>query len=211
MPTDAFQGGLALNAHVRREGGADRHAYKLLILLDLAGQNELRFYGPTSSYRAVLADSSRLERSQVESARAFSLTRAPVRGALPHDPQLPRRPPRLTDEDRARLLRHAFDNCLSQFGLVDERAFYRDLKECSQLRTAHYSPFLLNIVLAIGSRYLATDDPISFEVCAIPNDPSTRGDVFINWARYSEWRACMNPLNKCPHAKAHTFNQLSIR
>lgn len=59
-------------------------------------QGELRYFGPTSSYRSVIADSSRLKAKNVEAARAYSLTRAPVPGAVPRDPVLPPRPPELT-------------------------------------------------------------------------------------------------------------------
>lgn len=134
----------------------------------------------------MLADSSRLEVTNVEAARAFSLTRAPIPGALPTDPALPRRPPDLTPEFRSHLLRLAFEYGL-HFGLVNERRFYRDLAISPFHRTPNYSPFLLNVLLAIGSRYLDPKaDDFPREICADMTDPSTRGDVFINWARYSE-------------------------
>lgn len=173
IPTDAFQGGLAFNTH-----------------------GELRFAGPTSSYRAVLADSSKLKETNVEAARAFSLTRAPVPGALPSDPALPRRPPELTKEFRTLLLRLAFEYGL-HFGLVNERRFYRDLAISPFHRTPNYSPFLLNVLLAIGSRYLdpALDD-FPREICSDMNDVSTRGDVFINWARCSECENSISPLSR---------------
>ena len=52
-------------------------------------------------------------------------------------------------------------------------------------RTSDYSPFLYNIVLAIGCRYLSESEPFPIEICGEMDEPSTRGDVFISWARYS--------------------------
>ncbi|KAK4046074.1 hypothetical protein OIV83_006379 [Microbotryomycetes sp. JL201] len=174
-PADTFQGGLAINAHASR----------------ISFTGELRFYGPTSSYRAVIAEYSAVQKESVEAARALSLTRAPVRGSMPREPELPRRPPNLSPDMRSTLLKLAFEFCLSQFGLVDERKFMRDLENHPHYRTPHYSPFLLHVVLGIGCRYL---DPAAQEIlpelCSDPNDPSTRGDVFISWARYmidQEW------------------------
>lgn len=58
-------------------------------------------------------------------------------------------------------------------------------------RTQYYSPFLMNVILAVGCRYLDPDDP-SYppEICGLIGDPDTRGDVFVTWARYlldQEW------------------------
>ncbi|KAK4049875.1 hypothetical protein OIO90_005264 [Microbotryomycetes sp. JL221] len=170
-PTDIFQGGLAINSH-----------------------GELRFYGPTSSYRAVVAEYSTVDKDNVEAARAFSLTRAPIKGALPREPELPRRPPVLTKPVRDDLLRRSFEFCLSQFSLVDERKFMRDLEERPQYRTPSYSPFLLNVVLGIGCRYLdPTKETVPPELCSDCDDVSTRGDVFIAWARYMIDREWENP------------------
>ncbi|GAA5906172.1 hypothetical protein JCM6882_006066 [Rhodosporidiobolus microsporus] len=163
--TDSFCGGLALNSH-----------------------GELRFYGPTSSYRAILGDATE---GYVEAARAWSLTRAPIPYALPLDPHLPRKPPVLNNQLSGRLISLAFEFCFSQWGLVDQRAFMGDLEKSSTQRTANYSPLLLHIVLAVGCRYLDPDDPdFDKELCSDMDDPSTRGDVFINWARMmidQEW------------------------
>jgi hypothetical protein len=123
----------------------------------------------------------------VEAARANSLTRAPIPGSVPRDPALPRRPPELTLDFRTYLLRLAFEYTLSQFGLVHERRFYRDLAISPYDRTPNYSPFLLNVLLGIGSRYIdpATED-FPADICSDITDVNTRGDVFINWARYRE-------------------------
>ncbi|KAK4335624.1 C6 transcription factor [Rhodosporidium toruloides NP11] [Rhodotorula toruloides] len=155
---DAFAGGLAFNSH-----------------------GELRFYGPTSSYRAILAD---VTESSVEAARAWSLTRAPIPYAPPLDPQLPRRPPVLSSDFSAKLIGLAFEHAFSQFGLVDERSFLQDLTTSATSRTPHYSPLLLHLVLAFGARYLdPADTSWPREICSDPSDPSTRGDVFVDWAR----------------------------
>lgn len=117
MVADAFAGGLAFNSH-----------------------GELRFYGPTSSYRAILAD---VTESSVEAARAWSLTRAPIPYAPPLDPQLPRRPPVLSSEFSAKLIGLAFEHAFSQFGLVDERAFLQDLTTSACVfRLSHRLPVL---------------------------------------------------------------------
>ncbi|GEM08737.1 C6 transcription factor [Rhodotorula toruloides] len=158
LVADAFAGGLAFNSH-----------------------GELRFYGPTSSYRAILAD---VTESSVEAARAWSLTRAPVPYAPPLDPQLPRRPPVLSSDFSAKLIGLAFEHAFSQFGLVDERSFLQDLTTSATRRTPHYSPLLLHLVLAFGARYLdPADTSWPREICSDPADPSTRGDVFVEWAR----------------------------
>ncbi|GAA6021663.1 hypothetical protein JCM10207_008106 [Rhodosporidiobolus poonsookiae] len=162
--TDSFAGGLAVNSH-----------------------GELRFYGPTSSYRAILGEATE---SAVEAARAWSLTRAPIPYAPPLDPHLPKKPPVLSAQLSGKLIELAFEYCFSQFGMVDERAFLSDLGRSATQRTPNYSPLLLHIVLAIGSRYLSPDDPDVPTLCSDPNDPSTRGDCFINWARLmidQEW------------------------
>ncbi|BGP17687.1 hypothetical protein JCM10213v2_005726 [Rhodosporidiobolus nylandii] len=157
--SDAFCGGLAYNS-----------------------TGELRFYGPTSSYRAILSDG--VGASAVEAARAWSLTRAPIPFAPPLDPHLPRRPPVLSRELSDKLIKLAFEFCFSQFQLVDERAFMTDLANSATLRTPNYSPLLLHVVLGIGSRYLDPDDPLfTRELCSDMDDVSTRGDVFIEWGR----------------------------
>ncbi|PRQ75792.1 Fungal specific transcription factor domain-domain containing protein [Rhodotorula toruloides] len=167
---DTFQGGLAINAH-----------------------GELRFYGPTSSYRAVLADSTSLLNTPttVNAIRAFSLTRAPIPTASPADPALPRRPPDLSPDFKVKLLNLAFEYCFSHYNIVPERQFFADLQMYPFERTQYYSPFLMNVILAVGCRYLDPDDP-SYppEICGLIGDPDTRGDVFVTWARYlldQEW------------------------
>lgn len=75
--------------------------------------------GPTSSYRAVLADSATLSSTNpdmVNAMRAFSLTRAPLPTALPADPALPRRPPELAPDFKVKLLKLAFEYCFSHCG-----------------------------------------------------------------------------------------------
>ncbi|GAA5887094.1 hypothetical protein JCM5296_001592 [Sporobolomyces johnsonii] len=166
---DTFQGGLALNAH-----------------------GELRFYGPTSSYRAVLADSTSLLNTPttVHAIRAFSLTRAPIPTAAPADPALPRRPPDLSPDFKAKLFSLAFEYCFAHYNIVPERPFYADLQMYPYERTQHYSPFLMNLVLAVGCRYLDPDEDYPPEICGLIGDPDTRGDVFITWSRYlldQEW------------------------
>ncbi|GAA5821674.1 hypothetical protein JCM11251_000965 [Rhodosporidiobolus azoricus] len=154
---DTFQGGLAVNAH-----------------------GELRFYGPTSSYRAVLADSTSLLNTPttVNAIRAFSLTRAPIPTAAPADPALPRRPPDLTPDFKAKLFNLAFEYCFAHYNIVPERQFYADLQMHPFERTQHYSPFLMNVVLAVGCRYLDPDEEYPAEI------------FFCTWARYlldQEW------------------------
>ncbi|GAA5853879.1 hypothetical protein JCM8547_007483 [Rhodosporidiobolus lusitaniae] len=168
-PLDTFQGGLAVNAH-----------------------GELRFYGPTSSYRAVLADSTNLLNTPatVNAIRAFSLTRAPIPTAAPADPALPRRPPDLTPDFKARLFSLAFEYCFAHYNIVPERQFYADLQMYPFERTQFYSPFLMNVILAVGCRYLDPDEEFPPEICGLIGDPETRGDVFITWSRYlldQEW------------------------
>ncbi|KPV73843.1 uncharacterized protein RHOBADRAFT_54437 [Rhodotorula graminis WP1] len=166
---DTFQGGLAVNAH-----------------------GELRFYGPTSSYRAVLAGStSSLDAPEtVNAIRAFSLTRAPIPTASPADPALPRRPPELAPDFKVKLLKLAFEYCFSHYSIVPERQFFADWQRYPLERTQSYSPFLLNVTLAVGCRYLGSDDDYPPEICGLLGDFDTRGDVFVTWSRYlldQEW------------------------
>lgn len=167
---DTFQGGLALNAH-----------------------GELRFYGPTSSYRAVLADSSSILNTPttVQAVRTFSLTRAPIPTAAPADPSLPRRPPELSHDLKAKILSLAFEYCFAHYNIVPVAEFYQDFQLHPYERTQNYSPFLLNTILAVGCRYLDPDeDDFPPEICGLIGDKETRGDVFITWARYlldQEW------------------------
>lgn len=88
--------------------------------------------GPTSSYRAVLSEESN-RRNATEpdtphtgSALAQSLTHAIV-SIAPPTPTIPAIPPELSHEFRTQLLGLAFEYCLSQSGLVQERYFYRDM------------------------------------------------------------------------------------
>lgn len=111
---DTFQGGLAINAH-----GELRfyvcfpsplwHSLTSLLTRTVSAQ------GPTSSYRAVLADSTSLLNTPttVNAIRAFSLTRAPIPTASPADPALPRRPPDLSPDFKVKLLNLAFEYCFS--------------------------------------------------------------------------------------------------
>ncbi|GAA6036432.1 hypothetical protein JCM8097_003503 [Rhodosporidiobolus ruineniae] len=166
---DTFQGGLAVNAH-----------------------GELRFYGPTSSYRAVLADSTSLLNTPttVNAIRAFSLTRAPIPTAAPADPALPRRPPDLSPDFKARLFGLAFEYCFAHYNLVPEREFFADFQMHPFERTQFYSPFLMNCILAVGCRYLDPEEDYPQEICGLIGDPDTRGDVFVTWARHlldQEW------------------------
>lgn len=65
------------------------------------------------------------------------------------------------------------------------RPFFRSLE-----RTQAYSPFLLNVILATGCRYLDPDDDFPPEICGLLGDFDTRGDVFVTWSRYlldQEW------------------------
>ncbi|KAK4700541.1 hypothetical protein P7C70_g5706, partial [Phenoliferia sp. Uapishka_3] len=171
-PLDAFQGGLALNAH-----------------------GELRFYGPTSSYRSVLADESSggstpFSPANFDAIRAFSLTRAPVPYSMPAEPALPQRPPDLSPDFKARLLRMAFEYCFAHYNCVPEREFYADLQAHPDERSSWCSPFLLNVMLAVGCRYLDPAEDYPVEICGLQGDPDTRGDVFMTWARYlldQEW------------------------
>lgn len=90
-----------------------------------------------------------------------------------------------SNEFKMKLLRLAFEFMLSQFGLVNEKKFYRDMAVAPYHRTAYYSPLLLNVLLGIGSRYLVPgQDEFPVEICSSREDMSTRGDTFIQWARY---------------------------
>ncbi|KWU43954.1 hypothetical protein RHOSPDRAFT_34576 [Rhodotorula sp. JG-1b] len=178
---DKFRGGLALNAH-----------------------GELRYYGPTSCYRSVLVatpsqsiDDSVPTASQpimpsaaLQALRSYSLTRAPIPTAAPCDPIYPTRPPDLSPDLKARLFRLAFEYCFSHYNMVPERQFYQDLQMYPNERTQFYSPFLMHVVLAVGCRYLQPEDDYPPELCGLFGDPDTRGDVFVNWARFlldQEW------------------------
>lgn len=68
--------------------------------------------------------------------------------------------------------------------IIPEREFYADLQRFPFERTQHYSPFLLNVSLAVGCRYLEPTEDYPPEICGLIGDPDTRGDVFITWARY---------------------------
>lgn len=49
---------------------------------------------------------------------------------------------------------------------------------------------MLNVLLGIGCRYLDPAEAFPRAVCSDPNDSSTRGDAFIDFARYNlerEW------------------------
>ncbi|GAA5880587.1 hypothetical protein JCM3774_004744 [Rhodotorula dairenensis] len=177
---DKFRGGLALNAH-----------------------GELRYYGPTSSYRSVLvatpcpaelpsaaASPAAGATATLQALRSYSLTRAPIPTAAPCEPVCPTRPPDLSPDLKARLFRLAFEFCFSHYNIVPERQFYQDLQMYPTERTQFYSPFLMHVVLAVGCRYLQSGDNYPPEICGLFGDPDTRGDVFINWARFlldQEW------------------------
>lgn len=60
-------------------------------------------------------------------------------------------------------------------------------------RTSNYSPFLYNVILAIGARYLDPDEDYSPEICGLIGDHDTRGDVFVTWARYLFDQELYNP------------------
>lgn len=86
--------------------------------------------GPTSAYRAVLADCVKgqalldfeaLPDPNEEAARKWSLTRAPIPGAMPADPTVPTRPPVLAPEFTVRIVQSAFQYCFSHFNVLDER------------------------------------------------------------------------------------------
>ncbi|KAK4055461.1 hypothetical protein OIV83_000007 [Microbotryomycetes sp. JL201] len=162
---DSLAGGLARNAH-----------------------GELRFYGPGSAM-SVLADAA-ASAEGLKAARHAAVTQAPNPLAIiTYDP--PPSPPVLSSELSSRILRYAFEFAVPAFCLVDERSFYADMAACPTASTQHYSPFMLYILMGIGCRYLSTDEEIfPFEVCSDENDRSTRGDRFINYARYildQEW------------------------
>ncbi|CEQ42328.1 SPOSA6832_04129 [Sporobolomyces salmonicolor] len=192
---DTFQGGLALNAHGELRFYVRRSLSLSLSLSNLGTDPLCRAWpskGPTSSYRAVLADSTSILNTPttVHAIRAFSLTRAPIPTAAPADPALPRRPPDLSPDFKAKLFSLAFEYCFAHYNIVPERPFYADLQMYPYERTQHYSPFLMNLVLAVGCRYLDPDEDYPPEICGLIGDPDTRGDVFITWSRYlldQEW------------------------
>jgi len=67
-------------------------------------------------------------------------------------------------------------------------------------RTQSYSPFLLNVTLAVGCRYLGSDDDYPPEICGLLGDFDTRGDVFVTWSRYlldQEWCVVRSPRLVC--------------
>ncbi|ORY78911.1 hypothetical protein BCR35DRAFT_100561 [Leucosporidium creatinivorum] len=125
---DPVDGGLATNAH-----------------------GEVRFYGPGSAM-SVLADAA-ASTEALRAAQHAALTQA----AAPQsefDYAPPPTPPVLAPELQSRLLSNAFGFALAGFQLVDERAFYAQLIQDPSARTQHYSPFMLNVLLGIGCRYL---------------------------------------------------------
>ena len=187
---DTFTGGLALNAH-----------------------GQLRFYGPTSSYRAVLADSASILNTPttVHAIRAFSLTRAPIPTAEPCDPTLPRRPPELSADLKAKILSLAFEYCFSHYNIVPESEFYHDFQLHPFERTQNYSPFLLNTVLAVGCRYLDPDkDEFPPEICGLIGDKDTRGDIFITWARHSLDQVSQNSEKRLICAEETALNRQTL-
>ncbi|GAA5870799.1 hypothetical protein JCM8547_001711 [Rhodosporidiobolus lusitaniae] len=180
----AVKGAEPLKVQGERQSDADAQFSGTLAV---NSHGELRFAGATSTFRAIVGSVE----SAVEAARAWSLTRAPIPNAPPLDPFLPKPPPQLNPQLSGKLIRYAFEYCFSQFGLVEERAFLADLAKNPTARTPNYSPLLLHLVLAIGSRYLDPSDPdFNVDLCSDIADPSTRGDVFVNWARLmldQEW------------------------
>ncbi|SCZ99431.1 BZ3500_MvSof-1268-A1-R1_Chr7-2g09530 [Microbotryum saponariae] len=163
-------------SHPRAAGGLARNAH-----------GELRFFGPGSTH--ILMAQSAANQQSLEQSAAQILTRAP-NPRIANSLAIPPRPPELDPVFRARLLRLAFDYALPLFQVVDERRFLSELNAHPDDRTDAYSPFMLNIVLGIGCRYLDPEEDIPREVCSDPNDLSTKGDVFINYARFcldSEW------------------------
>ncbi|KAL8293756.1 hypothetical protein RQP46_000457 [Phenoliferia psychrophenolica] len=74
---------------------------------------------------------------------------------------------------KARLLRLAFEFCFSQFNIVSEREFYADLQMYPYERTSFYSPFLLNLVLATGCRYLDPAEDYPKEIDGLWGDSDT--------------------------------------
>ncbi|KAM0753548.1 hypothetical protein T439DRAFT_377732 [Meredithblackwellia eburnea MCA 4105] len=154
---DVFLGGLAYNSH-----------------------GEFRFYGPTSSFRAVVVDESRISGFEVEAARSSSLTQSHDTQQAPLHPLPPPFPPMLEPALRERLIQYAF----VYTGLVYEQEFYRDMDLSLTTRTDFWSAFLYFVVLGTGSRYLAADEDFPIEICSDPNDVTTRGDVFVDYARF---------------------------
>ncbi|SCV70666.1 BQ2448_3428 [Microbotryum intermedium] len=160
----------------RAAGGLARNAH-----------GELRFFGPGSTH--ILMAQSAANQQSLERSAAHILTRAP-NPRIANCLAIPPRPPELDPIFRARLLRLAFDYVLPLFQVVDERRFLSELKAHPHDRTDAYSPFMLNILLGIGCRYLDPEEDFPREVCSDLNDSSTKGDVFINYARFcldSEW------------------------
>ncbi|KAK4057784.1 hypothetical protein OIO90_001003 [Microbotryomycetes sp. JL221] len=158
---DSLAGGLAHNAHGEGPGSA------MSVLADAAASSE-----------------------GLRAARHAALTQAPNPLAIiTHEPPPP--PPVLPPEVSSRILRNAFEYALPAFCLVDERSFYADMAEYPTSSTQHYSPFMLYILLGIGCRYLDPNEAgFPVEVCSDPSDRSTRGDRFIDYARYildNEW------------------------
>lgn len=137
---------------------------------------------------AVLADAA-ASTEALRAAQHAALTQAAAPQAE-FDYAPPPTPPVLAPELQSRLLTNAFSFALAGFQLVDERAFYAQLIQDPSARTQHYSPFMLNVLLGIGCRYLDPAEAFPRAVCSDPNDSATRGDAFINFARYNlerEW------------------------
>lgn len=120
----------------------------------------------------------------LQALRSYSLTRAPIPTAAPCEPVFPTRPPELSPDFKARLFRLAFEFGLAHYNVVPERQFYQDLQMFPLERTEFCSPFLMHTVLAVGSRYLERGEDYPPEICGLYGDPDTRGDVFVNWARF---------------------------
>lgn len=154
VPADAFTGGLALNTH-----------------------GELRFYGPTSSYRAVLADHSSINPSQIDAARTFSLTRAPIPGATPADPALPRKPPVLSEAFRDKLIKLAWAYCLSGFGLGQEAEFCHDLRNTPYALSHFTFPVRPSVAEVTRERSVGIERPITPPSSSTWSSPS---DVVIS-------------------------------
>lgn len=183
-------GGLALNNNVSAERAiwltAPAHEFSRLL-----PQGEVRFFGGSSSYSTVCTDAVE-DSGIINPIRARALTHGLGPDSVPcDDPITPPRPPALPTELLTEILSLAFEFCLSQFGLVNERRFYADMAANPRRRTSHYSPVLYYVILAMGCKYL---EPSRHEMvsktCTDPNDFATRGAVYINWARFTleqEW------------------------
>jgi hypothetical protein len=53
-----------------------------------------------------------------------------------------------------------------------------------------FQQFLMNVILAVGCRYLDPEEDYPPEICGLLGDSETRGDVFVTWSRYlldQEW------------------------